>query len=89
MTGSTWYVVEMRKLGVDATLEVWDGAYTSMGTASMTLDEPSAVRNYFHPYLKRNPGWNSGTSSGEQEWSLVRRYTSPEPTTSVGPEEPG
>jgi hypothetical protein len=86
-TVGTWYVVEATKAGSTASLQVWTSTYTSVGTTTLTLTMPTQSRSYFHPYLKRSSTWASDSFTGDQDWSLVRRYSSPEPTTGVGAEE--
>jgi cysteine-rich repeat protein len=82
----TWYIIELVKLGSDAAMIVWEEDYRELGEVYMSLTWPDAQRVFFLPYARREANWGGFTFSGDQDWSLVRRFSYPEPVTSVGPE---
>ena len=82
----TWYIVELVKLGSEAAMIVWHEDYSELDETILSLSWPDAERLYFLPYARREVGWGGFTFSGDQDWSLVRRFSYPEPVTSVGPE---
>jgi cysteine-rich repeat protein len=84
----TWYIIELVKLGSEAAMIVYHEDYSELGEAYMALSWPDAERTYFLPYGRREASWGAFTFSGDQDWSLVRRFTYPEPVTSVGSETP-
>jgi hypothetical protein len=74
--GTSWHVQELRVAGTTAAELYIDDAHIGNGT--LRVGSPSTGTSGF---------WSQYNRWGYRDWHLVRKYASPEPSTSVGDQE--
>ncbi|TXI10250.1 MAG: DUF2341 domain-containing protein [Polynucleobacter sp.] len=86
---NTTYITELKKVGSNATLSIYQTDGTLVGSSVISsLTNSSVNYGYLMPYqnVANNANWNSKTSTQDVYFSFLRNYVSPEPTYSIGSE---
>lgn len=87
---NTTYITELKKVGSNATLSVYQTDGTLVGSSVISsLTNSSIEYKWLMPYQNTasNGNWGSGkTTTQDIYFSFLRNYVSPEPTYSIGSE---
>ena len=86
---NTTYITELKKVGSNATLSVYQTDGTLVGSSVISsLTNSSIDYRWLMPYqnVATNANWNSKTSTQDVYFSFLRNYVSPEPTYDIGSE---